>query len=54
MDLEEASAFATTAAAGPAIISIMSDREQVGLDALKEIADLVEVEPAELFAYGPF
>ncbi|MEE9382908.1 MAG: insulinase family protein [Nannocystaceae bacterium] len=38
----------------PVIISIVGDRDRVGLDALAKIARIEEIKATELFAYGDF
>jgi predicted Zn-dependent peptidase len=47
-------AFAKAYADRPIIISIVGDRTRVDMKALEKIAPVVEVEPDDLVAYGPF
>ncbi len=54
MQPAELEAFMRRYANVPPILTIMADRERIDLDALASIAALDEVQPAELFGYGPF
>ncbi|MCY1062416.1 M16 family metallopeptidase [Nannocystis sp. SCPEA4] len=54
MTQEQLQGFASGFAAVPPIVGLVGNRERVDLEALKKIADVVEVAPSALFSYGSF
>jgi len=54
LELEQVQTFASTTANRPVIMSIVGDRARVDLDSLRELGQLIEVQPSELVSYGAF
>lgn len=54
MTQEQLQGFASSFAGVPPIVGLVGNRERVDLEALKKLADVVEVAPAALFSYGSF
>jgi predicted Zn-dependent peptidase len=46
--------FAKRFSDAPVIIAIVGDKGRVGIEALQKIAPVQEMQPADLFSYGPF
>lgn len=54
MTQEQLQGFAASFSAVPPIVGLVGNRERLDLEALKKLADVVEVAPASLFSYGSF
>ncbi len=53
-DAQAVEAFAKGFASTPVIVAVVGDRDRVGLDALRKVGQIREVQPAALFGYGRF
>ncbi|MDC0672708.1 M16 family metallopeptidase [Nannocystis radixulma] len=51
---EALQAFAGSYAERPPVVSLVGNRDRVDLDGLRQLAAIVEVEPASLFSFGEF
>ena len=47
-------AFARSRVETPVIFAVVGEKERVGMDALRAVGTLQEVQPETLFGYGPF